>query len=172
MGMHWDLRIRTVLQATISSSEFLNIPTTTKFTKALKYIHDENSWERCYVLIKILHPCLRVFLLADSNLAGMDKVYYYSRITKQCIEKTKLDLDYQRGFPEVSSFASIWITSDDKSDEDEPTVPTSKDSMLYSENICYFISNLWNKGEEHINTDYAVTDWMSCVIPHSREDVF
>ena len=26
--------------------------------------------------------------------------------------------------------------------------------------------------EEHINTDYAVTGWMLCVIPHIREDVF
>ena len=26
--------------------------------------------------------------------------------------------------------------------------------------------------EEHINTDYAVTGWMLCVIPHIMEDVF
>ena len=70
-------------------------------------------------------------------------------MTKQCIEKTKSDLDYQRVFPGVSSFANIWITSDDESDEDEPTVPTSKDLILYSEHICYVISNLWNKREEH-----------------------
>ena len=81
-------------------------------------------------------------------------------MTKQCIEKTKSGIDYQRVFPEVSSFANIWITSDDKSDEEEPTVPTSKDSILYSENICFAISNLWNKREEHMNTDYAVTDLM------------
>ena len=43
-------------------------------------------------------------------------------MTKQCIDKKKLDLDYQRVFPEVSSYANIWITSDDKSDEEEPTV--------------------------------------------------
>ena len=91
---------------------------------------------------------------------------------KQCIEKKKLDLDYQRVFPEVSSYANIWITSDDESEEDDPTVPPSKDSSLYSENICYVISNLWNKRGEHINTDYALTDWMLYVIPHIREDVF
>ena len=111
-------------------------------------------------------------ILADSNLAGMEKLYYYSIITKQSIVKTKLDLDCQRVFPEISSYANIWNTSDDKSDDDEPTVPTSKDSILYSENICYVISNLWNKREEHINTDYDVTGWMLCVIPHIREDVF
>ena len=76
MGMHKDLRMQKVLQATISSAEFLSIPTTAKFTKAVKYIHDEKSWERCYVSLKILHPCLRVLRLADSNRAGMEKVYY------------------------------------------------------------------------------------------------
>ena len=58
MGMHRDLRMRKVLQATISSSELLSIPTTTKFTKAVKYIHDDKSWERCYVILKIRFPCL------------------------------------------------------------------------------------------------------------------
>ena len=40
LGMHRDLRMRKVLPATISSAEFLSIPTTTKFTKAVKNIHD------------------------------------------------------------------------------------------------------------------------------------
>ena len=33
---------------------FLSIPTTTKFNKEVKYIHDDKSWEMCYVQIKIL----------------------------------------------------------------------------------------------------------------------
>ena len=73
MGMHRDLRMRKVFQATISSAEFLSIPTTTKFTKAVKYMHDDKSWERCYIILKILFPYFRVLCLADSNLAGMDK---------------------------------------------------------------------------------------------------
>ena len=59
--------------------------------------------------------------------------------------------------------------SDDQSDEEESI---SKDSILYYENICFVISILWNKMEAHINTDYAVTGWMLCVIPHIREDFF
>ena len=43
---------------------------------------------------------------------------------------------------------------------------------MYTDNICYVISNLWHKREEHINTDYAVTGWVLCVIPHIRDDVF
>ena len=77
MVMHRDLRMRKVLQATISFDEFLSIPTTAKFTKAVKYINDDKLWERCYVLLKIIFPCLRVLRLSDSNLAGMENVYYY-----------------------------------------------------------------------------------------------
>ena len=86
MGMHRDLRMWKFLQATISSAEFLSIPTTPKFTKAVNYIHDDKSWERCYVLLNILLPCFRFLRLADSNLLGMEKVYHYFRITKQCIK--------------------------------------------------------------------------------------
>ena len=62
---------------------------------------------------------MRVLQLADSNHAVMDKVYYYSRMTKQCIEKTIYDVDYQKLFPEISSPANIWNLSDDKSNEEE-----------------------------------------------------
>ena len=36
MGMHRDLRMRKVLQDTISSAELISIPTNTKFTKSVK----------------------------------------------------------------------------------------------------------------------------------------
>ena len=64
-----------------------------------------------------------------------------------------------------------YCTLYDENDEEYPTVPTVKDSNFYSENICFFVSNLWNKREEHINTDYAVTGWMLCVITNIREDI-
>ena len=101
IGMHRYLQMQKVLQSTISSTEFIIIPTNTKFTKAVKYIRDNKSWERCYVLLKILFPCLRALCLEDVNLAVMEKVYYYSIMTKQCIEKTKSYPDYQGLFPDI-----------------------------------------------------------------------
>ena len=90
-------------------------------------------------------------------------------MTKQCIEKTKPDLDYQRVFPDISSPANKWNMSDEKSDEEESI---SNDCNLYYENIFFLISSLWNEREKHINTDYSVTGGMLCVIPHIGEDVF
>ena len=58
---------------------------------------------------------------------------------------------------------------DDKIDEEESI---SNYCTSYSDNICFVISNLCNERDKHINTDYVVTGWMLCVIPHIREDVF
>ena len=63
--------------------------------------------------------CLSVLRLEDINHAGMEKVYYYSRITKHCIEKTVYDIGYQEIFPGVSSPDNIWNMSDDKRYEEE-----------------------------------------------------
>ena len=43
MGMHRDLRMRKVLQATIPSVQLISIPTNNKFTKAVRYIHKNKS---------------------------------------------------------------------------------------------------------------------------------
>ena len=59
--------------------------------------------------------------------------------------------------------------SNDKIDEEKSI---SNDFTLFSENIYFVISSLWNKREEHVNTDYSMTGWMLCVIPHIREYVF
>ena len=154
MGMHRDLWIRKVLQANISSTELISIPTNNKFTKAVTYIHGNKSWERYYLLLKIIFTCLRVLPLADSNLSGTDRIYYYSIMTKQCTEKAISDIYYYRLFPDISSQTNIWNESDDKSDGKEPI---SNDCTLYSYIICFFISNLWNEREKNINTDYTVT---------------
>ena len=104
-GMNRDLRMRKVIQDTISSTEFISIPNNNRLTKSVRYVYDNNSWERCYVILNIL----RVLCLADSNLAGMDKVYYYLIITKQCIKTTISDIDYQRLFPDIFSPANTRI---------------------------------------------------------------
>ena len=114
MGMHRDLGMRKFLQSTISSAEFIGIPTSNKFDKAVKYIHDNKSWKMCYVLIKVLFLCLRVLRLEDSTHSVMDKVYYYLRMTKQCIDKKISYIDHQELLPDLSSSGNICNMSDDR----------------------------------------------------------
>ena len=86
-------------------------------------------------------------------------------MTKQFIEKTISDIDYQRLFPDISSPANIWNKSDDESDEE---YSISNYCTAYSDNICFVISKLWNEREKHTNNDYSVNGLMLCVIPHIR----
>ena len=96
----------------------------------------------------------------------MDKVYYYSRITKQCVQKIS-DIDYHKVFPYISWPDNICNKSDAKTYEEESS---SNDYADYSGHN-FFISNLCNKREKHCNNDFAATGWILCVITHIGEDV-
>ena len=93
IGMHRYLFIRKTLIAIVCSDEFNTMALNSKLSKVVSYIKDNKSWEKIYVLLKMLFPCLRVLRLEDSNKAVMDKVFYYARITKISIIKSSSDLD-------------------------------------------------------------------------------
>ena len=93
IGMHRDLRMRKALLDTVSSTELSTMTLKSKISKVVSYIQDKKAWERIYVLLKILFPCLRTLRLADTNKSGMDKVFYYSRMTNISIIKSSTDLD-------------------------------------------------------------------------------
>ena len=91
--MHRDLRMRKELLATVSPPEFNTMTLKSKLSKVVSYIQDKKAWDRIYVLLKILFPCLCTLRLANSNKVGMYKVFYYSRMTKIPIIKSSTDLD-------------------------------------------------------------------------------
>ena len=110
--MHRYLRMRKALLVIVSSAEFNTMALNSKLSKVVSYIQDNKSWERIYVILKILFPFLCTLRLADSNKSVMDKVFYYSRMTKISIIKSSTDLDNKELFP-VSSSSShkVWISS-------------------------------------------------------------
>ena len=59
--------------------------------------------------------------------------------------------------------------SDYKSDDEDSS---SNNYTEYSDNIYFFVSKLCIEINKYTNTDYAVTGWMLCEIPHIREYVF
>ena len=87
IGMRRDLRMRKALLATFSSAKFNTMTLNSKLSKVVSYIQNKKAWERIYVLLKIIFPCLLTLRLADRNKAGMDRVFYYSRMTKISIMK-------------------------------------------------------------------------------------
>ena len=113
IGMHMDLRMRKGLQSTTSSPEFISIPTNKKFTKSFTYIHDNKSQERCYLLLNNIFTCLRVLCLEDINPEEMEKVYYYLRMIKKCIEKKYLILiirDCSQTYCHQPIYRTSWMT--------------------------------------------------------------
>ena len=87
------------------------------------------------------------------------------------IIKSSTDIDNKELFPiSSSSSQKIWKSSDsDTEDEEENIDPdTSESEML--ERLSTTVCNLWQKRSLHINTNFAVTGWMLCVIPHICKD--
>ena len=112
--------MRKALLATVYSAEFNTLALNSKLSKVVSYIQDNKAWERTYVLLKILFPCLRVLRLVDSNKSGIEKVFYHDKMTKISIIKSSSDPDNKELFP-VSSSSShkVWISSDSDTEEED-----------------------------------------------------
>ena len=80
IAMHRYLRMRKALLATVSSAGFGTMALNSKLSKVVSYIQDKKSWERIYVILKLIFPCLRTLRLADINKAGTEKVLHYGII--------------------------------------------------------------------------------------------
>ena len=65
--MHRAMRMRKSFIATVYSDEFNTMLIKSKLSKLVPYIQDNKFWEIIYFILKLLPPCIRVLLLADSN---------------------------------------------------------------------------------------------------------
>ena len=94
------------LLALVYSSEFNTMSLNSKLSKVVSYIQDNTFWERIYVLLKIRFPCLRVLRIADSNKAGVEKVFYYARMKNISIIKSSYVIDTKAPLP-LSNSSSL-----------------------------------------------------------------
>ena len=102
----------------------------------------------------------------------MDKVLYYARTTKISIIKQSSDIDNKELFPlSGSSYQKVCISSDSDTELEE-NIDTADIENIDSdmlESLSFSVCKLWQKIQLHINTDFAVTGCMLCVIPHIRK---
>ena len=98
-----------------------------------------------------------------------DKVLYYAIMTKISIIKSSSDIDNKELLPvSGSSYQKAWISSDIDT-EDEENIGTDDPEINDSdtlESLSFSVCKLWHKRQLHRNTDFAVTGWMLCFIPH------
>ena len=118
-------------------------------------------------------PCIWVIYLADSNNAGIDKVFYYAKMTTISIIKLSYDNNNKELLPvSGSSSQNVCISSYSYTEEEEnigTDDPESIDSDTL-ESLSFPVCNLCQKRQLHINTDFTVTGWTLCFIPHIRKD--
>ena len=103
---------------------------------------------------EITFPRIQILCLVDSKKSGIRKFFYYARMTNISTTKSSSDLDNKELFS-VSSSSYLKVCS-------------SSDSVLVI--LSSLICTLWQKRKIHINTDFEVTGWMLCAIPHIRKD--
>ena len=122
------------------------------------------------MLLKLLFPCIQVFRLTKSNKLGMDKVFYYSRMTNISIINSSYDIDNKELFPVSSSSYLKVCSSSDSDTEEEENIDTDDTESIDSYRLVILSSLLctvWHKIQIHTNTDFSVTRWMLCIILHN-----
>ena len=94
-------------------------------------------------------------------------------MTKISIIKSSSDLDNKELFSVSGSVSQKVRNSSDSGTEEEENIDTDDLESIYSdmlEIMSFSVCKLWQKRQLHINTDFAVTGWMLCVIPYISKD--
>ena len=93
IALHRLLRLQKPLEAAQASHEWdsYQFPNKNKQQKeAIKAIvTDSVFWQEVSTIVIGMFPVLKCLRLADSNKAGMDKLYYYVRRTTEALRRTK-----------------------------------------------------------------------------------
>ena len=68
----------------------------------------------------------------------------------------------------VSSSQKLWNSSDSDTEDEEniDTDDTDSSELDMLEILSSSVCKVWQKRQLHINTDFSVTGWVLCVIPH------
>ena len=94
-------------------------------------------------------------------------------MTKIPIIKPSSDLDNKQLFPLSGSSSQKLCISSEIDNEEEENIDTDNIESIDSdmlESLSFSACKLCQKRKLHINTDFAVTVWMLCVIPHIGKD--
>lgn len=93
IALHRLLRLKKALQSTQASFEWANYTFATKNKQqkasVAAIITDPVFWHEVETIVIAMFPVLKCLRLADSNAAGMDKLYYYTRRTSEALRRTR-----------------------------------------------------------------------------------
>ena len=112
VGMHRDMRMRKALLDTVSCAQLNSVVLNSKLPKVVSYIQYNKYWESIYVILKIILSCIWLLCLDDDSKSGMDKVYYYSKMTNIPTFKSSTNINNKELLPvSGSSILIIYYSS-------------------------------------------------------------
>jgi hypothetical protein len=76
------LRLRDALKSTINSKEFMDL---NNFKPETFVLNNDNFWLYLFAMCRALYAPMRVLRLADQQIPGMEKLYYYVLQTDQML---------------------------------------------------------------------------------------
>jgi hypothetical protein len=185
------LRLKEAMLSTLSSAEFLQLDGLDK--PLMRILKNDTLYKMMAVLCRAVFPQLRILRLADSKVAGMDKLLFYVRKADVMLQDNMTDLDgiekeqlYEDMVADVSffkedeeelqqemvhdEFAEQEDRDNDDSDSNESATdpdppPSSDDSTLYEQ-----IRAAWKKRRQPLIHDYSIVAWMLSPCADVQED--
>ena len=199
IAFHCLMRLKEPLISTVSCAEWHNY----KFGSSNKkkkdapnhIVNDPKFWQEVCILVQAMYPVLRVLRLADSNSAGMDKLYYYVRQTMVALEKSRETLNgnivcglFALRPQDVRLFNLQGQDKPYNLDEEDPDLDLEHDASDYDIDVvesedddnsdasnirrplgdCIML--LWEARAKRLSSDFAVLGWMVSVVPAIRLD--
>ena len=181
-AFHRMLRLKDPLVATINSIAFKDYEKKKKKLRDIGAVLNNNDfWIALFEVTRAVFPLLRVLRLADSSKAGMDKLYYFVRMTDKAIEKSVGALDDLKFFEDESGNTMEALfdndndddVDDSKSDEDvgddgddgrtdgnemrDSEDSDNSDNDDFVDDLGKRVESLWKKRRMALVSDYAMT---------------
>ncbi len=74
-AMHWLLRLKRALKATIHVAAFESVAKNARVVLAVEDIEDEVFWKSIFCLLRTVFPALKALRYCNSNVPAMDKIF-------------------------------------------------------------------------------------------------
>ena len=165
-SLHRLLRLHDAMRQTVVSLEWkkdVSFGQNKKLKQNIKAIVEDKKFVLAVkTLLVLMFPVIRCLRLADSNKPGMDKIWYFVRVTSNRIENfvSKLNNvfdDYE------------YLYHDDLDEEchfkDEIGDTEDEDSDNETEFIGTHILEKWNNRKMSLKSDFAIAGWLMCICP-------
>ena len=168
------LRLRRALKLTILADEWNSVTLKNKKAKNQleQIIEDDDFFDLVKMVVLILYPVIMCLRLADTNKPGMEKIWYFTRLTTLRIKNFASEfnscLDDEFFETNISNELEDTHDNDSANDTDisDDEVSEDEDGKKFGEETFgEQITALWEIRERQLKTSYSICGWLLSVDP-------